>query len=62
MPVWKCNNCGNTIETTPPPEICPSCKEKCEFVDVSCYIPECGGPDSGNINEQVFSESSKAEK
>jgi rubredoxin len=59
MPVWKCNNCGNTIDVTAPPEICPSCKEKCEFLDVSCYIPDCGGPDSGNINEQVFQESYK---
>ena len=43
MPVWKCNNCGNTVDLTNPPDVCPSCKEKCEFVDVSCYIPDCGG-------------------
>ena len=59
MPTWKCNNCGNTITTTPP-EICPSCKEKCEFVDVSCYIPECGGKE--NVNPQVFETSSKGDK
>lgn len=57
MPAWKCNNCGNTIDVQSPPEFCPSCKEKCEFVDVSCYIPECGGPDSGNVNQKVFQES-----
>lgn len=62
MPAWKCNNCGNTVDMPAPPEKCPSCKEKCEFVDVSCYIPECGGADSGNINENVFMESSKAPK
>lgn len=62
MPVWKCNNCGNTINENVPPETCPSCKEKCEFVDVTCYIPECGGPESGNINPQVFQESGKGEK
>lgn len=62
MPAWKCNKCGNTVDTPAPPEKCPSCNEKCEFVDVSCYIPECGGPDSGNINETVFVESSKAPK
>jgi hypothetical protein len=45
-----------------PPNVCPSCKEKCEFVDVTCYIPECGGPDSGNIDPQVFQESFKSEK
>lgn len=57
MPVWKCNNCGNTVDLANPPDICPSCKEKCEFVDVSCYIPDCGGAGSGNVNEQVFQES-----
>jgi rubredoxin len=63
MPVWKCNKCGNTVDLTiPPPETCPSCKEKCEFIDVSCYIPECGGPDSGNINPQVYQESYKTDK
>jgi ABC-type ATPase with predicted acetyltransferase domain len=62
MAVFKCNSCGNTIDVQTPPEICPACKEKCEFVDVSCYIPECGGPDSGNINPQVFQESFKADK
>lgn len=59
MPVWKCNHCGNTMEASVPPETCPACKEKCEFLDVSCYIPECGGPGSGNINAQVFQETSK---
>ena len=62
MPVWKCNNCGNTTDVASPPEICPSCKEKCEFVDVSCYIPECGGPDAGTVNPQVYQESYKADK
>jgi rubredoxin len=62
MPVWKCNKCGNTIDVQAPPEICPSCKQKCEFVNVSCYTPDCGGPDSGNIDEHVFAESFKGEK
>lgn len=61
MAVWKCNKCGNTLTETPPPETCPSCKEKCGYVDVTCYIPECGGPESGNINPQIFEESSKSE-
>jgi rubredoxin len=62
MPVWKCNNCGNTVDVQSPPETCPSCKEKCEFVDVSCYIPDCGGPGSSNINPEVFQESFKADR
>jgi rubredoxin len=54
MTTWKCNKCGYTLTGGEPPEICPSCKEQCEYVDVTCYIPECGGPDSGNMNPQVF--------
>lgn len=38
---WKCLNCGYTFEADVPPDQCPSCSEKCEFIDVSCYIPEC---------------------
>ena len=60
--IWKCNKCGNTIEATVYPDTCPSCKEKCEYVDVTCYLPECGGPTSGNVNPQVFKESSKADE
>ena len=42
---WKCGNCGNTIELemeAAPPAACPSCKEKCEFLNVTCYTPDCG--------------------
>ncbi len=39
---WKCTKCGYTLETDEPPETCPSCNEKCEFVNVTCYIPDCG--------------------
>jgi len=39
---WKCSNCGNTIVEIKPPEICPSCKQKCEFLNVTCYQPDCG--------------------
>jgi rubrerythrin len=42
MGEWKCQNCGYTLQADTPPEECPSCKEKCEFTDVSCYIPDCG--------------------
>jgi len=62
MAIFKCNNCGNTIELASPPDVCPACKEKCEFVDVSCYIPDCGGAGSDNINPQVFQESYKSDK
>jgi rubredoxin len=42
MADWKCNKCGYTLKAEKPPEKCPACQEKCEFLDVSCYIPECG--------------------
>jgi rubredoxin len=41
MATWKCEKCGYTLEAETPPEACPACKEKCEFLDVSCYTPEC---------------------
>ncbi|MHA1784376.1 MAG: rubredoxin-like domain-containing protein [Candidatus Helarchaeota archaeon] len=43
MPWWKCSNCGYTFAAEMPPRdsTCPSCKEKCTFKDVTCYIPEC---------------------
>lgn len=50
-PHWKCGECGNTIQTANPPEICPSCNQKCVFKNVTCYTPECGGP--GNIDPKL---------
>lgn len=43
---WKCSNCGYTFEEkagSAPPNECPSCKEKCEFLNVTCYTPGCEG-------------------
>jgi rubredoxin len=42
MPEWKCSKCGYQFKADAPPETCPSCGLKCEFVNVTCYIPECG--------------------
>jgi rubrerythrin len=48
---WKCSKCG-FLHTAPiPPDRCPSCNEKCEFRNVTCYTPECGGP--GNIDPRL---------
>jgi len=41
---WKCHKCGYTITAAIPPAVCPECKEKCDFLNVTCYTPECGGP------------------
>ena len=42
MNEWKCSKCGYILKADAPPETCPQCNEKCEFVNVTCYIPECG--------------------
>jgi len=41
MPSWKCQKCGYALEADAPPEECPSCKQKCEFVNNTCYTPDC---------------------
>jgi rubredoxin len=41
---WKCSKCGYTLQAAEPPKACPACKESCKFHDISCYLPECGGP------------------
>ncbi|MBU0993330.1 MAG: hypothetical protein KJ737_12625 [Proteobacteria bacterium] len=41
MTSWKCTNCGYVMKAEKPPEKCPSCKATCEFVDNTCYTPEC---------------------
>jgi rubredoxin len=41
---WMCSECENVFQAEVPPESCPSCQKKCTFADVTCYVPECGGP------------------
>jgi rubredoxin len=53
MPDWKCTTCGYTLTAATPPTQCPQCGEKCEFVDITCYIPECGGVGSGNVDPRL---------
>ena len=48
---WKCGNCGRIACAKTPPDVCPACNEKCDFKNVSCYTPDCGGP--GNIDPQL---------
>lgn len=43
---WKCTLCGYVLRKEEPPEICPSCGKKCAFIDVTCYTPDCGGPEN----------------
>jgi len=48
---WKCSRCGFLITAAMPPDKCPECKEKCDFLNVTCYTPECGGP--GKIDPRL---------
>jgi len=48
---WKCTKCGFTLTQPQPPEQCPECKETCEFKNVTCYLPECGG--IGNLDPRL---------
>ena len=49
---WKCGQCRLLITAATPPEFCPACKVKCQFADVTCYSPSCGGP--GNIDPRLL--------
>ena len=48
---WKCGKCGYLLTAATPPDVGPECKEKCDFVNVTCYTPECGGP--GHIDPRL---------
>ena len=41
---WICSECEYVLQAEMPPKVCPQCKKTCNFNDVTCYIPECGGP------------------
>lgn len=49
---WKCGKCEFLVTAAILPNVCPSCKEKCNFYNVTCYTPECGGPD--NVDSQLL--------
>jgi len=40
---WRCGNCGYRLEADAPPDVCPGCKQKCEFIDDNPYVPIEGG-------------------
>lgn len=43
MESWKCEKCGYTLEADIPPDKCPTCSENCQFLNVTCYTPDCEG-------------------
>ncbi len=48
---WKCDKCGYLITASIPPGICSQCNEKCDFLNVTCYTLDCGGP--GHIDQRL---------
>ncbi len=48
---WKCGKCSFTFTAPSLPEKCPGCGEKCDFLNITCYTPDCGGP--GNIDPRL---------
>jgi len=48
---WKCEKCGSLITAVKPPNACPECGERCAFINVTCYIPGCGGP--GHVDHRL---------
>jgi rubredoxin len=48
---WKCGKCKFMFTAPSLPEHCPECGEKCDFLNITCYTPECGGP--GNIDPRL---------
>lgn len=55
-----CSDCDYVFEAETPPEACPNCSHKCVFQDVTCYIPECGGP--GNLDKRLVAQKARQSK
>lgn len=43
---WMCSECENIFQIEDLPQTCPSCQKVCTFLNVTCYVPECGGPNN----------------
>ena len=54
MDHWMCSECNYIYQADAPHEACPGCGAKCEVFNVTCYIPECGGP--GHLDERLVVE------
>jgi rubredoxin len=52
---WRCSNCSFTLQAAKPLGICPICRGQIGFINVSCYLLECGGP--GQIDHRLTKQS-----
>jgi rubredoxin len=52
---WKCDNCGFTFtsEADKLPGKCPSCNQKCTFLNVTCYTPDCQLPNGTGSDPRI---------
>ena len=55
MQKWKCDQCGYTFDAYADnlPDVCPSCGQKCTFLNVTCYIPDCKLPDDPGFDPRI---------
>jgi rubredoxin len=60
MNFFMCDLCNYIFEAEAPPSVCPSCREKCTFSNVTCYVPECGG--LNNMDPRLIAEKIKESK
>lgn len=60
MNYFMCDECHYIFQSQVPPDECPSCHKKCTFSNVTCYIPECGGPE--NLDIELVSKKIKESK
>jgi len=45
MNYWMCSERNYAFKAKALPDVYPNCHAKCAFLNVTCHIPECGGPD-----------------
>ncbi|MFA5628655.1 MAG: hypothetical protein WC958_00095 [Dehalococcoidales bacterium] len=57
---WMCSECDYVLKAELPPTKCPSCHAECIFTEVTCYVPDCGGP--GNLDVKMVAEKARADK
>jgi rubrerythrin len=45
---WRCRVCSFTTIDAFPPDVCPECHAKCEFSNITCYVPGLREADTVN--------------